>query len=192
MSKKTNIAFISKAINTNRRTLLFGLCLSVFFPARFAYSEVFLSPKQAKQILWSNHALKKIEIHLTDKQAKSISKASKSIVRNKKLHVWRTDQNGWFILDQVIGKHENIDIAVALNPNGSVKGIEVLTYRETYGDAVRHQKWLSQFTGKKYTEHLKLNKQIKNISGATLSCRHITDGINRLTHTWQQVLQHVQ
>ena len=66
-----------------------------------------------------------------------------------------------------------------------------MTYRETYGFEVNNPKWRMQFHGKNYTEHLKLDKQIKNISGATLSCRHITDGINRLSHTWNLVLQHL-
>ena len=51
-------------------------------------------------------------------------------------------------------------------------------------------KWRAQFLGKDDSEHLKLDEQIKNISGATLSCRHVTDGINRLTQTWKLVLQH--
>ena len=112
-------------------------------------------------------------------------------MRHQKLHVWKTDSGGWFILDQVIGKHENIDLAVALFSDGKVKGFEILTYRETYGHEVINPKWQAQFDGKDYREILKLDRQIKNISGATLSCRHVTDGINRLMHTWDQVLRYL-
>ena len=89
----------------------------------------------------------------------------------------------------MIGKHENIDIAVGLTDAGRVTGIEVLVYRETYGHEIRNARWRAQFHGRDHSEILKLDHQIKNISGATLSCRHITDGINRLTHTWDQVLR---
>jgi Na+-transporting NADH:ubiquinone oxidoreductase subunit NqrC len=78
-----------------------------------------------------------------------------------------------------------------LTKEGKVKDIEILTYRETYGGQIRNPKWLAQFFGKDHTEILKLDKQIRNISGATLSCRHVTDGINRLTHTWDQVLRNL-
>jgi Na+-transporting NADH:ubiquinone oxidoreductase subunit NqrC len=56
---------------------------------------------------------------------------------------------------------------------------------------VANPKWRAQLHDKDFTEHLKLDKQVKNISGATLSCRHITDGINRLNHTWNLVLRHL-
>ena len=90
----------------------------------------------------------------------------------------------------MIGKHEFIDLAVGLGAQGQVKGIEILTYRESYGDEIMNPKWRDQFTGKG-AEVLVLDEQIKNISGATMSCRHVTDGVNRLTATWQQVLQYV-
>ncbi|MCB1630119.1 MAG: FMN-binding protein, partial [Xanthomonadales bacterium] len=95
----------------------------------------------------------------------------------------------WFIVDQVIGKHENIDMAVGLSATGQVTGIEILVYRETYGYEVRNEKWRAQFHGRDHTQLLKLDDPIRNISGATLSCRHITDGINRLTQTWNEVLR---
>ena len=128
---------------------------------------------------------------LSKDQIKAIKKASKVRVRNDKLQVWKTESGGWFIVDQVIGKHENIDLAFAYDAEGKVMGFEILTYRETYGYEVANPKWKAQFNGLDYKEHLKLDKQIKNISGATLSCRHITDGINRLSHTWEQVLRHL-
>ena len=158
--------------------------------ADVVYAETFLTVDQAKQLIWQDRSLRRLKVTLSDEQVESIEDASDTIVRNKNLNVWRTLEGDWFILDQVIGKHENIDVAVGLYADGSVKGIEILTYRETYGGQVRNPKWLAQFIGRTHKEHLKLDEQIRNISGATLSCRHITDGINRLTHTWQQVLQH--
>lgn len=127
---------------------------------------------------------------LTKEQAKSIRKASKVRVNYRNITAWKTAEGGWFILDKVIGKHENIDVAVALTNEGKVKGIEILEYRESYGHEVANDKWLTQFKGKDNSEHLKVDRQIKNISGATLSCRNITDAVNRLTHTWEQVLQY--
>lgn len=160
-------------------------------PTDYAYSKTYLSVDQAKQVLFNKTSMKKVDVLLTKEQMKSIKKSSKTRVRNSKMNVWKTADGGWFILDNVIGKHENIDIAVALTKDGKVKGVEVLTYRETYGDEVMNKNWLAQFFGKGHEEVLKLDKQIKNISGATLSCRHITDGVNRLTHTWDQILRYL-
>ena len=98
---------------------------------------------------------------------------------------------GWFVLDSVIGKHEYIDYAVALSDKGSVKAIEILVYREGYGDAVVNPRWRAQFYDKDPSRLLTHGKEIMNISGATLSCRHITDGINRLTKMWELVFSKV-
>lgn len=155
------------------------------------YAETYLSADQAQKILWQSAVMKPFDIELNSEQIRSIESSSGTRVSNKKLKASKTADGGWFILDSVIGKHENIDIAVALTKDGKVKGIEILTYRETYGHQVRGPKWLAQFFGKDHTEILKLDKQIKNISGATLSCRHITDAVNRLTHTWNEVLRHL-
>ena len=155
------------------------------------YAKTYLTTQQARKILWNSTSMTKMDVELTPQQMKSIKFASKTRVNSNKLKAWKTQDGGWFIVDQVVGKHENIDIAVAFTKDGLVKGVEILTYRETYGGQVRAPKWLSQFLGRNYSEHLKLDKEIKNISGATLSCRHVTDGVNRLMHTWDQVLRNL-
>ena len=91
----------------------------------------------------------------------------------------------------MIGKHEYIDYAVVLSDKGSVKAIEILVYREGYGDAVVNPRWRAQFYDKDPSRQLTHGKEIMNISGATLSCRHITDGINRLTKMWEMVFSKV-
>lgn len=163
----------------------------VSLPVTYVYAETYLTVDQAKKALWENTALYSIPVTLTKQQMDSIELVSKTRVKDSLLNAWKTNDGGWFIVDQVVGKHEMIDIAVALTSNGTVKGIEVLTYRETYGGEVKNPKWLAQFLGRGHTENLKLDEQVKNISGATLSCRHITDGINRLTHTWDHVLKYL-
>ena len=113
---------------------------------KVAYAKNYLTIEQAKNILWPDEQLTSVSVKLTKQQADNIEDASDTHVRNFKLNVWKADTKGWFIVDQVIGKHENIDIAVAIDNQGQVKGIEVLTYRETYGDQIMHPKWRAQFS----------------------------------------------
>lgn len=167
------------------------LAAASMLPAMQVQAKTYLSIDQARKLLWGNAEMSPVAVELTDAQRESIKEASDVRVRNNKLKAWKTSDNGWFIVDQVIGKHENIDIAFAYSNEGKVMGMEILSYRETYGYEVANPKWKAQFDGKDHSEHLKLDRQIKNISGATLSCRHVTDGINRLNHTWDQVLRHL-
>jgi Na+-translocating ferredoxin:NAD+ oxidoreductase RnfG subunit len=147
-----------------------GLALS---SARLS-AKTYLTVDQAKQVLWGDMTMEQVAVKLTSDQVDAIEDSSDTNVRNENLNVWKTQDGGWFIVDQVIGKHENI---------------EILTYRETYGFEIENADWRAQFHGKDASEHLELDEQIQNITGATLSCSHITDGINRLTHTWLHVLK---
>ncbi len=178
----------------NRRSftkLMSVMAAGAYFPAMPAMSKTYLSIEQARKLLWGAEAMTAMPVDLDKAQMASIKDASQIRVRNNHLQAWKTESGGWFIIDQVIGKHENIDLAFAFDSEGKVMDFEILTYRETYGYEVANPKWKAQFKGRDYREHLKLDDQIKNISGATLSCRHITDGINRLSHTWEQVLRHL-
>ena len=132
-------------------------------------------------------------VRLTKEQMKVIEKTSGVRVRLNEQKVWKVSSEGqpvgWFIVDEVLGKHEFITWALALDAEGGVQSIEVMEYRETYGYEVRNVDWRAQFLGKKHGAKLKLDEDIKNVSGATLSCRHITDGVKRLLATYDLVLK---
>jgi uncharacterized protein with FMN-binding domain len=95
-------------------------------------------------------------------------------------NVWRVSSGGLFIVDRVVGKHEFITVAVGITTSGTVKAIEIMDYRESYGYEVRDASWRAQFAGKGAGSALQLGQDIKNISGATLSSKHITDGVKRI------------
>ncbi|WP_298376576.1 FMN-binding protein [uncultured Bradyrhizobium sp.] len=95
-------------------------------------------------------------------------------------NTWRTSNGGYFVVERVVGKHEYITVAIGINPNGTVKQIEIMDYRESYGYEVRDASWRSQFVGKSASSPLQLGADIKNISGATLSSKHVTDGVKRV------------
>ena len=123
-------------------------------------------------------------VTLTGEQLKRIKKIAGVPQRTAKPSIWKAmaggKQLGWVIVDEVIGKHEFITYATAISPDGHVMGIEILSYRETKGGQVRNAKWRNLFKGKTLQDPFKLNKDIPNISGATLSCRNLADGVKRL------------
>ncbi len=161
-------------------------------------AEFFLIPVAAATVCVPAHATVYLTVEqtqvtpdfrtLTDAQAGAIERDSGVNVRNRALQVWRASTGGWFIADDVVGKHDFIPFALGLDQNGRVVGIEILEYRESYGYEVRDPGWRGQFTGKARGARLTLTEDIQNISGATLSCRHITDGVKRLLATYAIVL----
>jgi hypothetical protein len=148
-----------------------------------ACATTYMTVEQAQAKFFPGETFRPLTTSLTVEQSKLIQKNSGMRVRDLKLKAWHASGGGWVYLDQVLGKHEFITYAVALNADGAVHGIEVLDYRETWGSEIRNPKWRAQFTGKKLGAPLKLDLDIVNLSGATLSCRHIADGVRRLLVT---------
>jgi len=87
---------------------------------------------------------------------------------------------GYVVTDEVIGKVELISYAVGIALDGSVKQLEILAYRESHGFEIRLPAWRRQFVGKGGAAPLRVGEDIANISGATLSCTHVTDGVRRI------------
>jgi Na+-translocating ferredoxin:NAD+ oxidoreductase RnfG subunit len=158
-----------------------------------AQATVYLTVAQAQQALFPGAQFVDHSLALSDEQRKAIAKAASAPGYDKMQRIWEVRsggrRSGWFIVDRVIGKHEFITYAVALNPDGAVRGVEILDYRETFGGEIRNPKWRQQFVGKRPGAALKLDQDIRNISGATLSCRHISDGVRRLLVTYQLLLR---
>ena len=157
-------------------------------PSTFAVQ--YLTIDQAPRAIFPGKSLTAAPVKLVPAQRKAIEQASGVRVLHDEQQVWRVSGGGWFIVDEVVGKHEFITYAVGLNASGAVKQIEVMDYRETYGGQIRDESWRAQFVGKTSQSPLKLDRDIKNVSGATLSCRHITDGVKRLLAFYEIVLKH--
>jgi hypothetical protein len=81
-----------------------------------------------------------------------------------------------------------ITYSLALDASGKVLELEVLDYRESHGGEVRLPAWRRQFNGKSVADVPSLDREIRNISGATLSCRHLTEGLQRLLRLYAHVL----
>lgn len=145
----------------------------------------YLTVDQAQRTLFpSAQSFSAQPVTLNPAQIVQIKKLSGTPQRTANPHIWRARSGartlGWVIVDNVIGKHEFITYATGISPEGRVVGVEILTYRETKGGQVRDPKWRDRFNGKTLSDPFRLEKDVPNISGATLSCRNITDGVKRL------------
>lgn len=154
-----------------------------------AYATDFMQVEEAQKITFPNaKEFKVAHVIFNDQEKKLIEEKSGISVNTKAQKIWQVlgekqEKLGWFIVDYVIGKHSLIDYAVAIDTNKQVLDVEILSYRESYGGEIRSQTWRDQFKGKNLSNHLTLNDDITNIGGATLSSRHVTEGIKRILAT---------
>jgi Na+-translocating ferredoxin:NAD+ oxidoreductase RnfG subunit len=154
-----------------------------------AYATQYLTVEQAQPAIFPGAAFTPAFITISDAQRKEIERRTGVEVRVRDQRVWRVSNGGWFIVDEVVGKHEFITYAVGLNADGSLHQIEIMDYRESYGYEIRNPAWRRQFVGKRDGDPLRLDMDIKNIGGATLSCRHITEGVKRLLALYDVALK---
>lgn len=148
-----------------------------------AYATTYLTVEQAQQAIFPGVRLQRVLVVLSDAQKKAIEERSGLRVRVAELELWKAADGSLFLVDEVLGKHELITYAVGITAAGQLRQVEILDYREKQGGEIRSSEWRAQFVGKTAAAPLKLDQDIRNISGATLSCRHVTDGIKRLLAT---------
>jgi hypothetical protein len=160
----------------------------VFSTSAPCFATIYLTADRAQKVIFPGASCTPWEGNLTDAQKKAIEKASALRIR-KDPQIWHVSGGGWFIVDEVVGKHEYITLAVGLTAGGAVKQVEIMEYRESYGSEVRSEKWRAQFVGKTTTDPLRLDQDIKNISGATLSSRHVTEGVRRACALYEIALK---
>lgn len=100
------------------------------------------------------------------------------------LRVSRADSLlGFAMVGNVIGKDQPITFLVAIDATDHLKDVDILVYREPYGGEVAYEPWRRQFRGKTAADSLRVGKEIRSISGATISVHAVTLGVKRLLAT---------
>ena len=130
-----------------------GVFAAATLVAPHALAENYFTIEQAQRELFPEAtAFEPINIVLTDSDRSAIGKVARTRTPPPEKTWWRAKKGaeliGSFVVDEVYGKHEYITYAVAIKPDGTVRGLEVMVYRESYGGQVRDAKWRSQFVGK--------------------------------------------
>jgi len=109
------------------------------------------------------------------------------------IRIWQALRGGQLVghvlLDEVIGRQDLITYAIGIDTHGALRHLEILSYRESHGGEIRNEGWRAQFDQRSSLEQLRFRTDIKNISGATLSSEHVTQGVRWLLALWQATLR---
>ncbi len=123
-----------------------------------------------------------------DNLARSIARvygdgAQVDSVRVDTATVYRISRGGGLLgfaqVRNVKGKDQPITYLVAIDSASALKDIDILVYREPRGGEVAYDSWRKQFRGKTTSAPLQVGKDIKNISGATISSNSVTRGVKQ-------------
>ncbi|MDQ3809223.1 MAG: FMN-binding protein [Chloroflexota bacterium] len=87
---------------------------------------------------------------------------------------------GYAVVTEEIGKYRPITFMVGVSPEFEVRDVAVMVYRESRGGDVKRKRFLSQYRGKTVRDPIDSNRDIINISGATISVRSMNAGVKRV------------
>ena len=87
---------------------------------------------------------------------------------------------GYAIITEEIGKFHPFTFVVGVDMDGEITNIAVLVYRESRGGEIAKKRFLYQFLGKSLKNPIRINKDIINITGATMSVQCMCAGVRKV------------
>ncbi|MEN8376710.1 MAG: FMN-binding protein [Gemmatimonadota bacterium] len=87
---------------------------------------------------------------------------------------------GYAVVTDERGKYRPITLMVGVSPDLRVRDTAILVYRESRGGQVQRQRFLRQYRGKDSSDAIRINSDIVNISGATISVRSVNAGVRKI------------
>ncbi len=87
---------------------------------------------------------------------------------------------GYAIVTEEIGKFHPYTFIVSVDLKGKIDKIAILVYRESRGSEIAKKRFLYQFKGKSLKNKIRINRDIINISGATMSVVTMCKGVKKI------------
>jgi Na+-translocating ferredoxin:NAD+ oxidoreductase RnfG subunit len=171
-----------------------GLILTVLAPVSIAVAADYLSVDAAQKAVYPEaDAFQEIVLMRSPEQQQALLAQAGPQPPHGVIRVWRATKGGvfvgYFFVDEVIGRQNLITYAVGIDSGGSLRNLEIMAYRESHGAEIRNAAWREQFNQVGDLNRLRFRTDIKNISGATLSSEHVTQGVRWLLALWQSALR---
>lgn len=164
------------------RQFLLSMLLLAPLPFRTVHAEVFLAREEALRLASPEADLRQEQLtRFEDAERRAIAERTGSSEVPASLAWWRFTREGrtlgYACIDDVQGKSQPITFLLATDANLHVRSVEILAYRESHGGEVRRSDWRAQFVGKGPESPLRVGRDVRNIAGATISCRSLTNGV---------------
>ncbi len=155
--------------------VLAGVAWVLLGPSR-GHALVYLTVDEAlRRLIPEAETFREVAVRLSVSQKARVERLLGTAVREETYSSWIAERAGLVmahaVLLNVVGKEQPITFLVAVGVDGTVRGVEVLIYRESEGSEIRSGRFIRQFVGKTLTAPLKLGRDIEAVSGATLSSR---------------------
>ena len=149
------------------------------------HAEVFMTEDEAVKIMFpKSERIRKTVIRLSQEKKDAIEQRIgwKFPEESFDVHIGETGDkiDGYAMVHNTIGKHKHMTYMVGVDTKGACTDVELLVFREARGSDVGRKRFNAQYEGKTVSDPIRINKDIINISGATMSVRSISAGVKRV------------
>lgn len=152
--------------------------------ADFKYEEFMTEEDAVKTILPKSQRVRKEMIRLAQDKKELIEQRIgwKFPEDSFDLYIGETGDkvDGYAMIHHTIGKYKPMTYMVGVDAKGNCSDVELLVFRDAKGSEVGKKRFNSQYDGKTVSDPIRINKDIINISGATMSVRSMNAGVKRV------------
>ena len=150
-----------------------------------AIADVFMSEEEGVKIMLSkSERIRKDVIKLSPEKKTRIEERIgwKFPEESFAVYIGETGNHidGYALVQNTIGKHKPMTYMVGIDSKGHVSDVELLIFRESRGSEIRQKRFNAQYEGKTVNDPVRINRDIINISGATMSVRSMSAGVKRV------------
>ena len=168
--------------------------LAALLPVPIVVAADYLSVDAAQRTIFPQaDAFREVLLPQTPEQMQAVTARAGPQPPHGVVRIWTATRAGVLLghvfVDEVIGWQSLITYAVGIDADGALLNLEILAYRESHGGEIRNPAWRAQFDHRGSLGQLRFRADIKNISGATLSSEHVTQGVRWLLALWQSALR---
>ncbi len=150
----------------------------------FKYEEFMTEEEAVKTILPKSQHVHKELIRLTPEKKELIEQRIgwKFPEESFELYIGETGDkvDGYAMIHNTIGKYKHMTYMVGVDPKGTCTDVELLVFRDAKGSEVGKKRFNAQYDGRTVSDPIRINKDIINISGATMSVRSMSAGVKRV------------
>jgi hypothetical protein len=150
----------------------------------FKYEEFMTEEEALKVVMPKSQLVRKELIRLTPEKKELIEQRIgwKFPEDSFELYIGQTGDkiDGYAMIHHTIGKYKPMTYMVGVDAKGTCTDVELLVFRDAKGSEVRTKRFNSQYEGRTVMDPIRINKDIINISGATMSVRSMSAGVKRV------------
>ncbi len=148
-----------------------------------AQAKVFLTVDEALRLAFPGATVERRTSYLTEAQRGKASELAREEVPSRLVHAYVATAGGKAVGTAYFDTHRvrtlPETVMVVLDPSGKVRRVEVLSFNEPQ-DYLPGGGWYGQFAGRGLDERLALKRDIRPLTGATLTARATTGAVRRV------------